>query len=81
MINVHWAADYLSIADMARLAALIPPPRAHLVPFAGMRSGLLEGQLRYFGVLAPNAKLREQVVQTAGPSPAKGAGQDWVRRY
>ena len=48
-------------------AALIPPPRAHLV--------------RYFGVLAPNAKLREQVVQTAGPSPAKGAGQDWVRRY
>jgi hypothetical protein len=37
---------------------------------AGMRSGLLEGQLRYFGVLAPNARLREQVVQTEGPSPA-----------
>jgi len=55
---------------MGRLATLIPPPRAHLVPFAGMRSGLLEKQLRYFGVLAPNAKLREQVVQTAGPSPA-----------
>jgi len=41
---------------LRRLAALIPPPRTHLV--------------RYFGVLAPNAALREQVIQTAGPSPA-----------
>jgi hypothetical protein len=41
---------------LRRLAALIPPPRSHLV--------------RYFGVLAPNAALREQVIQTAGPSPA-----------
>jgi hypothetical protein len=41
---------------LKRLAALIPPPRTHLV--------------RYFGVLAPNAALREQVVQSAGPSPA-----------
>jgi hypothetical protein len=41
---------------LKRLAALIPPPRTHLV--------------RYFGVLAPNAALREQVIQTAGPSPA-----------
>ena len=41
---------------LRRLAALIPPPRVHLV--------------RYFGVLAPNAALREQVIQTAGPSPA-----------
>jgi hypothetical protein len=41
---------------LRRLAALIPPPRTHLV--------------RYFGVLAPNAALREQVIQSAGPSPA-----------
>lgn len=41
---------------LRRLAALIPPPRVHLV--------------RYFGALAPNASLREQVIQTAGPSPA-----------
>ena len=26
--------------------------------------------MRYFGVLAPNAALREQVIQSAGPSPA-----------
>jgi hypothetical protein len=38
---------------LKRLAALIPPPRVHLV--------------RYFGVLAPNAALREQVIQSAGP--------------
>jgi hypothetical protein len=41
---------------LKRLASLIPPPRTHLV--------------RYFGALAPNASLREQVIQTAGPSPA-----------
>jgi hypothetical protein len=41
---------------LKRLASLIPPPRSHLV--------------RYFGVLAPNATLREQVIQSAGPSPA-----------
>ena len=41
---------------LRRLASLIPPPRTHLV--------------RYFGVLAPNATLRERVIQTAGPSPA-----------
>ena len=41
---------------LRRLAALIPAPRTHLV--------------RYFGVLAPNAALREQVIQSAGPSPA-----------
>lgn len=41
---------------LRRLASLIPPPRTHLV--------------RYFGVLAPNAALREEVIQTAGPSPA-----------
>jgi len=41
---------------LKRLASLIPPPRTHLV--------------RYFGVLAPNATLREQVIQTAGPSSA-----------
>ena len=41
---------------LARLAALIPPPRTHLV--------------RYFGVLAPSAALREQVISSAGPSAA-----------
>jgi hypothetical protein len=38
---------------MERLAALIPPPRHNLV--------------RYHGVLAPNAKLRAQVVQYGRP--------------
>jgi hypothetical protein len=35
---------------LARLAAMVPPPRAHLV--------------RYHGVFAPNAKLRDAVVRT-----------------
>lgn len=39
---------------LARLAALIPPPRSHRV--------------RYFGVLAPHARLRAAVIATAGPS-------------
>ena len=41
---------------MKRLAELIPPPRMHMV--------------RYYGVLAPNAKIREKVVMLAGPSEA-----------
>ncbi len=40
---------------MARLSALVPPPRMHLV--------------HYFGVLAPNAKLRKQVVPEAPEIP------------
>jgi len=45
-----------SMELLNRLASLIPPPRTHLV--------------RYFGVLAPNAPLREQVIQSAGPAQA-----------
>ena len=41
---------------MKRLAELIPPPWMNLV--------------RYYGVLAPHAKLREKVVMLAGPSEA-----------
>ena len=43
---------------MARLTALVPPPRMHLV--------------HYFGVLAPNATLRKQVV----PEPPKNEDQN-----
>ena len=37
---------------MQRLAALVPRPRLHLIPFDRLRAG------RFHGVLAPNAKLR-----------------------
>jgi hypothetical protein len=40
---------------VARLTALVPPPRMHLV--------------HYFGVLAPNARLRKQVVPEAPEDP------------
>ncbi len=43
---------------VARLSALVPPPRMHLV--------------HYFGFLAPNARLRKQVV----PEPPEDADQD-----
>jgi len=43
------------VAFLRRLAALLPPPRAHLV--------------RYFGVFAPNARVRPRVVP-APPPPA-----------
>ena len=47
--------EILSAMDlMKRLTELIPPPWMNLV--------------RYYGVLAPNAKIREQVVMLAGPS-------------
>ncbi len=39
-----------------RLAKLIPPPRVH--------------RHHYFGVLAPNSRLRKKVIATAGPAPA-----------
>jgi len=41
---------------LSRLAALVPPPRRH--------------GIHYYGVLSAHAKLREQVVETAGPSGA-----------
>ncbi len=45
---------------MQRLAALVPRPRLHLI--------------RFHGVLAPNAKLRAQLVP-AGPHEATGASE------
>jgi hypothetical protein len=41
---------------LSRLAALVPPPRRH--------------GIHYYGVVSAHAKLREQVVETAGPSGA-----------
>jgi hypothetical protein len=48
---------------MERLAALVPRPRLHLIPFDRLRAG------RFHGVLAPNAKLRSKIV----PAPAERA--------
>jgi hypothetical protein len=51
---------------MARLAALVPPPRMHLV--------------RYFGLFAPRARLRNQVVPDHqahdGHSPCEHTARD-----
>ena len=48
---------------MQRLAALVPRPRLHLIPFDRLRAG------RFHGVLAPNAKLRSKIV----PAPPEQA--------
>jgi hypothetical protein len=48
---------------MERLAALVPRPRLHLIPFDRLRAGC------FHGVLAPNAKLRREIV----PSPPEQA--------
>jgi hypothetical protein len=52
---------------MERLAALVPRPRLHLIPFDRLRAG------RFHGVLAPSAKLRSKIVpvpaERATPSP------------
>jgi Putative transposase len=48
---------------MERLAALVPRPRLHLIPFDRLRAG------HFHGVLAPNAKLRSKIV----PAPASPA--------
>jgi hypothetical protein len=48
---------------MERLAALVPRPRLHLIPFDRLRAG------RFHGVLAPNAKLRSKIV----PAPPERA--------
>ena len=45
---------------MQRLAALVPRPRLHLI--------------RFHGVLAPNAKLRSQVVPTPAQQTTRGEG-------
>jgi len=44
------------VACLRRLAALVPPPRANLV--------------RYFGVFAPNARVRPRVVPTPPDQPS-----------
>ena len=44
---------------MERLAALVPRPRLHLIPFDRVRAG------RFHGVLAPNAKLRSKIIPSA----------------
>jgi hypothetical protein len=49
------------LAFMQRLAALVPRPRLHLI--------------RFHGVLAPNAKLRSQVVPAPGQATTAGAGE------
>jgi hypothetical protein len=46
---------------MQRLAALVPRPRLHLI--------------RFHGVLAPNAKLRSQVVPAPEQATTAGAGE------
>ncbi len=50
--STHVALDPMSF--LSRLAALVPPPRMHLVT--------------YYGVLAPSAKRREQIVPVTLPS-------------
>ena len=50
---------------MQRLAALVPRPRLHLIRFDRLRAG------RFHGVLAPNAKLRCEII----PSPAEHAAE------
>jgi hypothetical protein len=50
---------------MQRLAALVPRPRLHLIRFGVRMTSLREVSgppLREHGVLAPNAKLRAQVI-------------------
>jgi hypothetical protein len=47
----------LPVASLRRLAALVPPPRAHLV--------------RYFGVFAPNARVRPRVVPASPDPPSR----------
>lgn len=44
---------------MQRLAALVPRPRLHLIRFGRLTAG------RFHGVLAPNAKLRREIIPTA----------------
>jgi hypothetical protein len=50
---------------MERLAALVPRPRLHLIPFDRLRAG------RFHGALAPNAKLRSQII----PAPPERAAE------
>ena len=61
---------------MQRLAALVPRPRLHLIRFGVRITSLCEVSgppLREHGVLAPNAKLRAQVVPQEPEAPAPAA--------
>ena len=49
---------------LAKLAALVPRPRANLI--------------RYHGILAPNAKHRSQVVPRVAPQPRRRRGKEPV---
>ena len=55
---------------MQRLAALVPRPRLHLIPFDRLRAG------RFHGVLALKAKLRSEII----PSPAEHATEHSASR-
>jgi len=56
MVDGQLYTELDPLTFLQKLSAIIPPPWVNLV--------------KYFGVLAPNAKLREKVVATAGPSEA-----------
>jgi len=61
---------------MQSLAALVPRPRLHLIRFGVRITSLREVSgppLREHGVLAPNAKLRAQVVPQEPEPPAQAA--------
>ena len=57
--RLHWLEPRCRGARLQRLAALVLRPRLHLI--------------RYHGVLAPNAKLRAQVVPQGPPAQAPAA--------
>jgi len=63
---------------MQRLAALVPRPRLHLIRFGVRITSLREVSgppLREHGVLAPNAKLRAQVVPRVVPQEPEPPAQ------
>ena len=59
------AVDLEPLAIIARLAALVPPPRRHTV--------------RYFGVLSSHNASRSQVVPAPASPPLPATGQDKPR--
>ena len=71
-----WPARLSPLEFTQRLAALMPRPGLHLVRF-GMRITSLcevrDARLREHRVLAPNARLRAQVVPQEPEPPAQGA--------
>jgi len=61
------AVVFEPLTFLEKLAALIPPPRAHLVT--------------YHGVLAPAAPMRRRIVPPAGPGARRGGAGSGGRRY